>query len=84
MYSTAIRSTETSLIRVVRNVTGRASRNVNRLFVPLINTNYGKHSFYYCGTTLWNALPTALYDPTTFTKFRNSYLRTFLVMLVCT
>ena len=51
------------------SVTGGASRNVNRLFVPQINTNCGKCSFYYRGTALWNALPTTLYDLTTFTQF---------------
>ena len=51
------------------SIMGCASRNVHHLFVLQINTNHGKRSFYYRGTTLWNALPTALYDLTTFTQF---------------
>jgi len=58
------------------NVTGRVNRNAHRLFVPQVNTNYGKRSLYYRGTTMWNALPTAVYDSTTLTQFRNNYLRT--------
>jgi len=38
------------------NVTGCVSRNVHCLFIPQFNTNYGKYSLYYCGTTMWNAL----------------------------
>ena len=59
------------------SVTGRASRSVHQLFVPQINTNYRKRSLHYCETTLWNALSTALHGTTIFTRFHNSYLRTF-------
>ena len=38
------------------DVIGRLSRNVNRLFVPRVFTNYGKPSFYYRGTVLWDNL----------------------------
>ena len=44
------------------SVTGRVGRNAHRLFVPQINTNYGKQSLYYRGATLWNALPMALHN----------------------
>jgi len=66
-----------SVFEYAINVTGRSNRNPHRLFVPQINTNYGKQSLYYRGTTLWNALPPTLYDTETFAGFRNSYLRTF-------
>ena len=59
------------------NVTGRSSRNPHRLFVPQINTNFGRRSLSYWGTTLWNALPPTLHDASTFTQFRSSYLKTF-------
>ena len=58
------------------NVTGHVSRNVHRLFVPQVNTNYGKCSLYYRGTTMWNALPAAACI-LLLTQFRNNYLRTF-------
>ena len=32
------------------------TENSHRLFVPQINTHYGKGSFYYHGVTIWNAL----------------------------
>ena len=40
------------------DVTGhlRLSRNVNRLFVPRVFINYGKRTFFYRGTVLWNNL----------------------------
>ena len=41
-------------------VTGRMNRNVHRLFVPQIHTNYGKCSLRYRGPLLWNTLSTAL------------------------
>ena len=56
------------------NVTGRVSRNSHCLFVPQLRTNYGKCSLYYRGTVLWNALSAVLYDKTTVTQFRSSYL----------
>ena len=37
-----------------KDITGHVSRNINRLFVPRVFTNYGKRSFFYqgafCGT----------------------------------
>ena len=38
------------------DITGHASRNINRLFVPRVFTNYGKKSFFYRGAILWNNL----------------------------
>ena len=58
-------------------ITGRVNRNAHRLFVPQVNTNYGKRSLHYRGPTIWNALSTALYSATTLIHFRNVYLRTF-------
>ena len=39
-----------------KNDTGHPSRIINRLFVPRVFTEYGKWSFYYQGTVLWNNL----------------------------
>jgi len=66
-----------SMLEYVVNVMGRSSRNPHQLFVPQINTNYGRCSLYYRGTALWNALPPSLHNIATFTNFWNSYLRTF-------
>jgi len=44
------------------SITGRVGRNAHRLFVPQINTNYGKRSLYHRRATIWNVLPTALCD----------------------
>ena len=59
------------------NITGRVNRNVHRLFVPRVNTNYGKRSLHYRGPAIWNVLSTALYSATTLTQFRSIYLKTF-------
>jgi len=53
------------------NVTGRSSRNPYRLFAPQIIL---RHSLYYRGTALWNALQPSFHDTATLTEFRNSYL----------
>jgi len=45
-------------------------RNAHQLFVPQINTNYGKQSLYYRGATIWNALSTALCDISSFAQFK--------------
>jgi len=63
-----------SIFEYAVDVTGRVSRNLHRLFVPRVRTNYGKRSLYYRGTVLWNALPAALYGKPTITQFRSSYL----------
>ena len=57
-----------------RNVTGHLSRNINRLFVPRVFTNYGKRSFYYRGTVLWNNLKSTVTEAATLLSFRNYYL----------
>ena len=58
-------------------ITGHVNRNIHWLFVPQVNTNYGKRSLRYRGPTIWNVLPAALYSATNLTQFRNIYLRTF-------
>ena len=45
-----------NIFQFSKDVTGRISRNVNRLFVPRVFTNYGKRNFFYRGTILWNSL----------------------------
>ena len=43
------------------DITGRASRNIHRLFVPRVRTTLAKYSFYFRGTQLWNSLNPLLY-----------------------
>ena len=47
------------------DVTGRSSRNVHRLYVPSVRTNFGKWSLAFRGTAIWNRLPPALYGAKT-------------------
>ena len=58
------------------NVTGYLCRNVNRLFVPRVFTNYayGKRNFYYRGTVLRNNLKSTITEAATLLSFRNYYL----------
>ena len=44
----------TGLVKYSSEVTGRSSRNQFRAFVPYVRTNYGKSSFYFRATTIWN------------------------------
>ena len=55
------------------SITGHEGRNAHRLFVPQICTNFGRWSLFYCGATLWNTLPSALYDAASFSQFKNNY-----------
>ena len=57
-----------------KDVTGHLSRNVKRLFVPRVFTNYGKRTFFYRGTVLWNNLKSTVTGAATFSSFRNYYL----------
>ena len=49
----------------VADVTGRFGRNQYRLFVLEVKTDYGKRSWAYRGTTIWNRLSPALYSAKT-------------------
>ena len=33
------------------------TRNINCLFLPQVNANFGKNNFFYSGANLWNSLP---------------------------
>ena len=55
------------------DVTGRSSRNVHRLYVPSVRTNFGKRSLAYRGTAIWNRLPPALYGAKTVSEFKKLY-----------
>ena len=57
------------------SITGREGRNAHCLFVPQICTNFGRRSLFYRGATLWNTLPSALYDAASYSQFKNNYLR---------
>ena len=56
------------------DVTGHLSRNVNRLFVPRAFINYGKRTFFYRGTVLWNNLKSTVTGAATLLSFRNYFL----------
>ena len=43
------------------DITGHPGRNVHRLFVPRVKTNYGKQSLAYRDTVIWNQLSSAIY-----------------------
>ena len=55
------------------DITGHASRNINRLFVPRVFTNYGKKSFFYRGAILWNNLSLCATGAATLSSFKNFY-----------
>ena len=44
------------------DVTGHPGRNLNRLYVPQVRTNYGRQSLYFRGYILWNNLSPSLYS----------------------
>ena len=58
------------IFRYSKDVMGYCGHNVNRLFVPRVSTNFGKRSFFYCGTMLWNSLPSTAVEATTLSSFK--------------
>ena len=63
-----------STFRSALSITGRAGRNVHRLYVPAVRLNYGKRSLYYRGTTIWNSLPTSITEMNSLNSFKLAYL----------
>ena len=63
-----------STFKSALSVTGRAGRNVHRLYVPAVRLNYGKRSLYYRGTTIWNSLPTSITEMNSLNSFKLAYL----------
>ena len=62
-----------NIFQFSKDITGHISRNINRLFVPRVFTNYGKRSFFYRGAVLWNSLSLSVTGATTLSLFKNSY-----------
>jgi len=61
----------------VTTVTSHVGRNIHRLFVPRVRTNYGKNSFYYKGTQIWNSLNASLYAVAMLGQFKHLYKSCF-------
>ena len=55
-----------------KDITGRVSRNINRAFVPRVDNNFGKQS-YYRGTVLWNCLSQTVTEATSLSSFKKLY-----------
>ena len=55
----------------------KINRTRTRLFVPRINTNYGKRSFHYSAPSLYNSLPNELKQVTDIQRFKKK-LKTHL------
>jgi len=56
-----------------RDVTGHIGHNINGFFVPKVNNNYGKESFFYRGTVIWNSLPSTATEATSLSSFMKLY-----------
>ena len=61
-----------------KDVSGYVTRNVNRLFLPRVNTNFGKRSFFYSGANLWNSLPRAVTEAVRLSSFKKLYNDLFM------
>jgi len=57
-------------------------RNANRLFVPRVSTNFGKRSFFYRGTMLWNSLPSTVVEATTLSSFKYLYFNYYKDVII--
>jgi len=56
------------------DVTGHPGRNVRRLFIPRVKTNYGKQSLAYRGAIIWNRLSSAIHGLKEFRTLYCSYV----------
>ena len=56
-----------------RAVTGHASMNSHRLFIPRMRTTYGQKSLCYRGVVAWNNIDQSLYSATSLQIFISSY-----------
>ena len=61
------------LFKYSSDVTGHPGRNLNRLYVPQVRTNYGRQSLYFRGSILWNNLSPSLYSAGSLADFKRSY-----------
>ena len=61
------------LFQYSTDVTGHHGCNPNRLYVPQVQTNYGRQSSYFRGTMVWNNLSPLLYSAGSLADFRRSY-----------
>ena len=62
------------------SVTRHTGHNSHRLYVPAVHLNYRECSLYYCGTTIWNSLPTSLTEKKSLNSFKIGYI---IVVIVC-
>ena len=60
-------------IRYATDVTNRDLRNPYRLYVPNLRTIFGRNSFYYQCTLIWNCLLPSLYECDSISNFKLRY-----------
>ena len=61
------------LLKFTIDVTQRVGRNVYRLYIHSVRTNYGKNSFYFRAAMMWNNLNTKLYTVSSLHIFKHLY-----------
>ena len=62
-----------NIFQYSKDITGHIGRNINRLFVPRIRNNFGRRSFYYRGTVLWNSLSQVVVEAASLSSFKKLY-----------
>ena len=65
-----------------KDVTGYCGHNANHLFIPRVSTNFGKRSFFYRGTMLWNSLPSTVVEATTLSSFKYLYFNYYKDVII--
>ena len=70
------------IFKFSKDATGHFGCVVNHLFVPRVFTNYGKRSFYYRGTVLWNTLKSTVTGAVALSSFRTCYLNSWFFVFV--
>ncbi len=68
-----------STVHYSETLSHRALRNKHRVHVPVIKTNYGRNSFYFQCTKLWNSLPYKLFTCHSLNYFKLLYKSIFKI-----
>ena len=55
--------------------------SLSGLFIPRVNTNYGKHSIHYSGSIIWNSIPAEIRLSTSLSLFKHKLFNYYIQSL---
>ena len=72
-------------LRILRAMSTIVYNYINCLFLPRVNTNFEKKSFFSSGVNLWNSLPKEMTEAIRLSLFKqlNNNLNKYIICIVC-